>query len=122
MSDRPVSDLSGDERLDALFAAYRDACPEPEAGRNFMPALWRRIEEHQQPSVRFRRLARAFATVGAVVTLAMAAFLFGPLNERMTSPVYQSTYVEVLADEQATEAAALGLLGRPEVESDLDLL
>jgi len=40
----------GDENaeLDALFQAYRAACPDPDASANFMPELWRRIEERQR--------------------------------------------------------------------------
>ena len=33
-----------DEKLDALFRAYRDASPDPEASVNFMPTLWARID------------------------------------------------------------------------------
>ena len=33
-----------DARLDEWFAAYREACPEPEPSAGFMPRLWARIE------------------------------------------------------------------------------
>ena len=32
------------DRLDALWAEYRDGTPDPEAGPNFMPQLWQKIE------------------------------------------------------------------------------
>ena len=48
-----------DERLDALFQAYRDACPDPEASANFMPTLWSRIDSRQTFLFSFRRMANA---------------------------------------------------------------
>ena len=48
-----------DQKLDALFRAYRDACPAPEASANFMPNLWRRIESRQRFTFSFRRMANA---------------------------------------------------------------
>lgn len=33
-----------DSKLDALFAQYRDAMPDQDAGSSFMPGLWQKIE------------------------------------------------------------------------------
>ena len=38
---------NSEEQIDALFRAYRDACPTPEPGPNFMPDLWQKIEARQ---------------------------------------------------------------------------
>ena len=58
---------SEEERLDALFRAFRE-CPAPEPSANFMPNLWARIDSRQSFTFSFRRLANAF------VTAAVAAF------------------------------------------------
>ena len=39
------------DKLDALFTEYRAACPDPEPGADFMPALWRRIEARRTATV-----------------------------------------------------------------------
>jgi len=58
-------------RLDGLFAAYRDACPDPEPSPDFMPRLWARIEGRQQTMEAFawRRWAQAFLSLAAVTCL-----------------------------------------------------
>ncbi len=33
-----------EERLDRLFAAYRDTFPDLDASENFLPAIWERID------------------------------------------------------------------------------
>jgi len=38
---------NNEERLDALFRTYREAFPDPDPSRNFMPNLWQRIEARQ---------------------------------------------------------------------------
>ena len=53
---------SDDQKLDALFRAYNDACVAPEANANFMPNLWARIESRQRFTFSFRRMANALTT------------------------------------------------------------
>ena len=91
------SNQRGDDnaRLDALFRAYRQACPEPEPSANFMPEIWRRIEERQRSVFFLGRWARAFATAAAVLSLAMAAYLYIP--HQRTSRADTESYVEALA-------------------------
>jgi len=89
-----------EERLDALFRAYREACPDPEPSVGFTPALWQRIERAQSVSFGFQRLARAFVTAAAAVSLVMAAAAFYPRNN---SAAYSVTYVEALADNDSPE-------------------
>ena len=86
----------GDENraLDALFRAYREACPDPDPSANFMPELWRRIEERQRSVFFLGRWARAFVTAAAVSVLAMAAYLYIPRGSSLFSV---ESYVEVLA-------------------------
>ena len=60
-----------DDRLDALFIAYRSACEPREVSANFMPELWGKIERVQSTTFSFRRIARGFVTAAAALSLAM---------------------------------------------------
>jgi hypothetical protein len=40
-----------ESKLDALFAEYRGACPDPDGGVNFMPNLWQKIDARRAESV-----------------------------------------------------------------------
>jgi hypothetical protein len=97
----------GDENaeLDALFQAYRDACPDPEASANFMPGLWRRIEDRQRSVFFLGRWARALVTAAAVLSLGMAAYLYIPQGRSSVFSV--ESYVEALAAGHAQDAPDL---------------
>jgi hypothetical protein len=84
-----------DEKLDALWAEYRDACPDPEPSSKFMPSLWQRIERQRRTTSVFRRLAQVCLMGG--VTLAIVISMVIPRLQRL--PVYSATYVDVLASE-----------------------
>lgn len=103
------------EKLDRLFASYRDACPDPEPGADFMPGLWRRIEARRSGSLgsinMVRRLAQVVVTATAVVTLLLAAVAI-PQLERST--VYAATYLDVLADQNADRDAYSAVLAGDE--------
>jgi hypothetical protein len=92
--DVPVDGLS------RLFAAYRDACPEPEPGETFMPRLWEKIEARRIRSSGLKRLARGIITTAAAVSLAMGILLIVPHHR--TSP----TYLELLAAGQSNDSMA----------------
>ena len=105
-----------DEKLDALFRSYRDACPDPEASVNFMPTLWARIESRQTFLFSFRRMANAFVTAALALSIAMGVYLSIPRPTPGTAP---ETYVEALADanpldnpDVVSPAARLDLNGR----------
>jgi len=89
---------SDDERLDALFHAFREACPAPEASPNFMPDLWQKIEARQSPSFWFGRMASAFVTAALAASLALGIYLALPANSSYYAPSYYAqSYVEALA-------------------------
>jgi len=49
----------GDNQLDRLLASYRQACPDVDAGPEFMPKLWQRIESRRVESFSIlKRLAQ----------------------------------------------------------------
>lgn len=90
--------------LDAMFRAYREACPDPEVSVNFMPELWRRIEERQRSVFFLGRWARALVTAAAVLSMAMAAYLYIPHGRSVFSV---ESYVEALAAGHAQDAPEL---------------
>jgi hypothetical protein len=100
----PVNEGNREEKLDALFRAYRDACPTPETSANFMPQLWQRIESRQRFSFSFRRVARGFVTAAVAATLAMTTYLFMPHH---TSALSSGNYVDVLAASHNSDNADL---------------
>ena len=82
-----------DEKLDALFRAYREACPTPEPSTNFMPELWQRIEARQTVSFTFRRMANLFVTAALAMSIALGAYMAIPRSQTSAS----MSYIEVLA-------------------------
>ena len=98
---------AGGDRLDALFADYRAACPEREAGPDFMPQLWQRIEARRGiPAFLFRR----WIGVCAAATVAGALFISTLLIPRyQRAPVYQTHYVDVLAYADSSQDAVVFL-------------
>ena len=93
-----------EQKLDSLLAQYRSACPDVEPGANFMPKLWQRIEAKQTFAFSIGRLARGLVTAAVAVCMLLGLFLLSPMAQ--TSPFYQATYVEVLADDHETLAMA----------------
>ena len=84
-----------DNQLDALFRAYRDACPTPEPGVNFMPQLWRRIESRQSFGFSFRRMANALVTAAVAATICLGVYT---TVRHSDTAMYSQSYVEALAE------------------------
>jgi anti-sigma-K factor RskA len=85
------------DKLDALWAEYREACPDPEPSAQFMPNLWQRIEARRAATTSvFRRLAQVCVAATAALTIIMGVVLIPHLQK---APVYTSNYVDVLAAE-----------------------
>jgi hypothetical protein len=100
------------DRLAGLLAAYRQACPDPEPGANFMPMLWQKIEARQTFALSVRRMARAFVTAAVAICVLMAVMLV-TMHSRPAG-FYSTTYVEMLAAEQAPEGLGMADLTRGE--------
>ncbi len=83
-----------DEKLDALFQAYRQACPTPEASANFTPNLWQRIESRQTVTFTFRRMANAFVTAAVAMSIALGVYMAIPRTP-VNAPI---SYIEALAE------------------------
>ncbi len=96
-----------DKKLEALFAEYREACPDREASAGFMPQLWEQIEARR--SAVSSSWFRLWAQVWLVATLAVAIVIGGILIPRFENPpAYQASYVDVLtAADSVNDAAVL---------------
>lgn len=90
-----------DQRLDALFGAYRAACSGPEPSANFMPNLWARIESRQSFSFSFRRMANAFATAAVALSLVLGIYMAMPNSNQSLN---NQSYVEALAEASTPDA------------------
>jgi hypothetical protein len=91
-----------EERLANLFAAYREALPDPVPGPGFMPGLWAKIEARQRSTKLLRRLTGAFVAAAAALTLVMGIYITHPPE----SPVDSSTYVDALDEEDIYHTVA----------------
>lgn len=115
----PLHGGSREERLAALFRMYGKACGEPQGSPEFMPRLWARIEARQKSTSIFRRFTGSLATAAAGVSLIV--FLTAapaPLNESF----YTSTYLEVLAVDQAAQSPGYAEPVAVERDSEAELL
>jgi hypothetical protein len=91
-----------DRKLDSLFQAYKEACPEVEGSANFMPTLWQKIEARQSMSLSMARFGRWFVSAAAALCLAMSLMLISPVSQSGSA----ISYVEALDDEQPHELMA----------------
>jgi hypothetical protein len=83
-----------DEQLQALFGAYREACPDPEPSPGFMPQLWRKIDANRSYTYSLKRLAQGIITAAAAAALLMGVYLANP------QPLPSPSYLELLAADQ----------------------
>lgn len=81
-------------QLDELFARYREACPDPLPGSNFMPALWRRIDARRSSRFRLLRLSRLFLSAATGIWLVLVGVLLLPAPRAERAP---ASYVDALA-------------------------
>jgi len=83
------------DRLDALWAEYRDGTPDPEAGPNFMPQLWQKIEARRVETTSiFKRFAQA--CVAATAVLLILTSIMMPSSQDSEVFYSSSTYSDVL--------------------------
>jgi hypothetical protein len=103
----PMDQGGMNDKLDALFAQYREALPDREASTGFMPNLWAQIEARR--SAVSSSWFRLWAQVWLVATVTLAIVIGGILIPRFENPpAYQASYVDVLtAADSANDAAVL---------------
>ena len=102
-----------DDRLNSLLAEYRDACPDPEPGTNFMPQLWQRIEARRGATVSLllRRWTEAWLLATVTLAIVIGVFLIPRLQD---PPALQASYVDVLLAADSASDAAILLRGESE--------
>ena len=88
-----------EERLDALFRAFANACPDREPSANFMPHLWQRIDARRTYTFSFRRMANALVTAAVALSIALGVYMSIPHQ----TPASQS-YIEALAEANPVDA------------------
>jgi hypothetical protein len=90
-----------DQKLDAFFAEYRMACPDPEPGQDFMPGMWKRIEARRVQTVSvFRHWAQVCVMASVGLTLLIGAVLIPRLQANSTP---SSSYLEALSAEHSAD-------------------
>ena len=94
--DRMDQDRVGD-KLDPLWAEYREACPDVDPGAHFMPQLWQRIEARRGAlaSSWFRLWAEVWLVASVTLAIGMGAILIPRFQSN--PPAYLASYVDVLA-------------------------
>jgi hypothetical protein len=101
MMDKQRYLQESDEALNALFAAYRAASPDPEPSVNFMPQLWQKIESRERTSRVFTRWTRNLVTAALALSTLLA--LAVEISRSRVAALPSETYVEVLAEENASQ-------------------
>lgn len=91
-----------EERLNNLFAAYRETLPDPDPGPGFMPGLWSKIESRRRYTKLLRRATGAFVTAAAALSLMMALYVARPDESLADS----TTYVDTLDQEDLYHTVA----------------
>jgi hypothetical protein len=104
-------------RLDELFRAYRQACPEPEASVNFMPEIWAKIEARQVSTNLFGRMAKALVTVALAATVVLGILVSSASQSNSASlATYNGTYIEALTADHVSSLEPLNLERISELE------
>lgn len=89
--------IENGDKLDALFAEYRAACPDPEPGPTFTPGLWKRIEARRSSNIKiFRMLAQVCVGATLALTVLMGLVLIPRIEQ---APAASTTYADALAAE-----------------------
>ena len=90
-----------DAKLNAMFAEYRMACPDPEPSADFMPGMWKRIEARRVATVSvFKHWAQVCVMATVALTLLIGAVLIPRLQENSASA---SSYLEALSAEHSAD-------------------
>lgn len=98
-----VDPSANEAKLDRLLAAYRDACPVPEASPNFMPQLWGRIDASQSWTRQVWKWANSLTVAAALASL---FFVMLQLMPHSTGVFASSTYLETLDSQHDRDALA----------------
>jgi hypothetical protein len=99
--DRMQGNEKLDAKLNAMFADYRMACPDPEPSADFMPGMWKRIEARRVATVSvFKHWAQVCVMATVALTLLIGAVLIPKLQDNASS---SSSYLEALSAEHSAD-------------------
>jgi hypothetical protein len=101
-----ISDRNAETQLDALFLAYREACPDPEPSVNFTPQMWARIEAREVSTNLFGRMAKALVTAALAATVILG-LMVSTLSRGEGQ--FNGTYLQALSAERASSLEPLNL-------------
>jgi len=105
--------VEGQNRLDELFLAYRQACPDPEASAGFMPGVWAKIEARELSTNWFGRVAKALVTAA----LAASVILGLMSSTNYSTAFFNATFVDALQAEHVSTLEPLHIERISELES-----
>src|SRR5580698_8639589 len=97
---------SNEAQLNELFRAYRLACPDPEPGANFMPAIWAGIEAREVSTNWFGRVAKTLVTA-ALAASVILGMMISSMNQ--SSSFFNATFVDALRADHASTLEPLHL-------------
>jgi len=86
--------------LDAMFRAYRAACPDADASANFMPNLWARIEAHEVSTNWFARVAKPLVAVALAASVVLGMMIS---SRNQSSAFFDATFVQALRADQVSK-------------------
>lgn len=92
---------NGEEQIDLLLAAYREACQVPEASADFMPGLWEKVESRRSWTSQVWHWANGFAAAAALASVLFVALQLMPENRGVFA---QATYIDALAEQEGEQA------------------
>jgi hypothetical protein len=87
--------------LDAMFSAYRAACPNPDAGANFMPEMWARIEARENSVKWVGRIAKALIATAVAASVILGMISSGNQSSA-SNEFFDATFVQALTADQAS--------------------
>jgi hypothetical protein len=104
-----------DARLDELFRAYNSSFSQSDAGADFMPHMWAKIEARQASSNWFGNLARGLVTA-ALAASVILGLIVSSMNQ---SPAFfNDTYVGALIKDNTAQLEPLHLDRISELEME----
>ncbi len=104
-SNRPMAEGNASEsRLDQLFLAYRQACPDPDATPNFMPELWAKIEAREASTNWFGRVAKTLVTAALAATVILGMMIS---SANKPNAFLNATFVDAVRADQMSSLEPL---------------
>lgn len=94
ISNRPMEHQdSSQNRLDELFLAYRQACPDPDPTPNYMPQLWAKIEAREVSTSWFGRVAKTLVTAALAASVILGMMVS---SANHSNAFFNATFVDAL--------------------------